>query len=179
METQVKHRIVGSLVLLSLAIIILPFWLDGAGLEEHQTQQTVPPMPAITQLVEIETVDPSNTQVIALSPIEKAVEPVKLEPVKTQVKKVEAKTPSLLDEQGLPIGWVVQLGSFGNKSNALRLRKKLIKANFPAYMVPKGEDFRILVGPEIDRVKAEALQQELKKKFKMTGFVMNYEINKP
>jgi cell division septation protein DedD len=35
------------------------------------------------------------------------------------------------------------------------------------------------VGPEIDRVKAEALQQELKKKFKMTGFVMNYEINKP
>ncbi len=50
MEATVKHRIVGSLMLLSLAAIILPFWLDGAGLEQYQSTQQQPPMPEVEVL---------------------------------------------------------------------------------------------------------------------------------
>lgn len=44
-----KHRIVGSLILLSLAVIILPFWLDGVGLQEYKTMQQ-PLIPKASEL---------------------------------------------------------------------------------------------------------------------------------
>jgi DedD protein len=85
----------------------------------------------------------------------------------------------VINQQGLPDGWVVQLGNFGNRSNAKRLKDKLIKAGFAAYMVPNGTLFKVLVGPELNRSKAEALQKQLKNKFKMAGMVTLYEVEKP
>ena len=85
----------------------------------------------------------------------------------------------VLNAQGLPEGWVVQLGNFGNRANAARLRDKVIKAGFAGYMVPNGDLFKVLVGPELTRPKAEALQEKLKSKFKMAGMVTLYEIEKP
>jgi len=179
----VKHRIVGSLMLLSLAAIILPFWLDGAGrIEEYKPTQQQPTMPKAEMLNEvdvmvnvIENVDPSDLKVIELSPIiivEESLED-------TQRAKKAKLNDGLLNSQGLPNGWVVQLGNFGNQSNATRLKDKVIKAGFAAYMVPNGELFKVLVGPELDRSKAETLQKQLKSKFKMTGMVTLYEVEKP
>lgn len=86
---------------------------------------------------------------------------------------------SLLNQQGLPNAWVVQLGNFGNRSNAIRLKEKVVKAGFTAYMVPKDGFFRVLVGPELNRSKAEALQQKLKNTFNVTGRVILYEVGQP
>ena len=55
-----KHRIVGSLMLLSLAAIILPFWLDGAGLEQYQSTQQQPPMPEVEVLGVTESLGVAN-----------------------------------------------------------------------------------------------------------------------
>ena len=176
MEAQVKHRVVGSLVLISLAVIILPFWLDGAGLQEHQNQTVVTPEPPVIELAEIETVDPSDTNVIELSPIETVVEPIDSPQVEVVAKP---SNNSLLNVEGLPNGWLVQLGSFGNEGNATRLTEKLIKAGFNTHMVPKANVYKVLVGPELDRSEAQALQVKLKSQFKMTGIVIRYEINKP
>jgi DedD protein len=189
-EATVKYRIVGSLILLSLAVIILPFWLDGAGLKEYQSTQQQPAMPevfdvnadaSLDAVNAMENVDPSDQTVIELSP----ALAVEQSPAQTQkTKQTEKKTVlttnvGLLNQQGLPNGWVVQLGTFGNKSNAIRLKGKVIKAGFAAYIVPNDTLFKVLVGPELTRIKAETLQQQLKKKFKMTGMVTLYEIEKP
>jgi DedD protein len=193
-EATVKHRIVGSLILLSVAVIILPFWLDGAGLEEYQatkpfTQQSTkqqPAMPEAGEFIVIESlggvngmdsVDPSDKQVIEISPILVVNQPVATAPVKNKVQL--EPSDSLLNQQGLPNGWVVQLGNFGNRSNAIRLKDKAIKAGFAAYMVPNGTLFKVLVGPELNRLKAEALQKKLQGQFKMTGMVTLYEVEKP
>jgi len=179
----VKHRIVGSLMLLSLAVIILPFWLDGAGrIEDYQSIQQQPAMPEADVMVNvIENVDPSDLKVIELSPIISVEESPEDTQSSTQsVKKAKPEqNDGLLNPQGLPNGWVVQLGNFGNKSNATRLKDKVIKAGFAAYMVPNGALFKVLVGPELNRSKAEALQKQLKNKFKMTGMVTLYEVEKP
>ena len=55
----------------------------------------------------------------------------------------------------------------------------MIKAGFAGYMVPNGDLFKVLVGPELTRIKAEVLQEKLKSKFKMAGMVTLYEIEKP
>jgi DedD protein len=189
-EATVKHRIVGSLILLSVAVIILPFWLDGAGLEEYQaTKQSTkqqPAMPEAGELIVIESlsgvnamesIDPSDQQVIEISPILVLNEPLTTTPVKNMVQL--EPSDKLLNQQGLPNGWVVQLGTFGNRSNAIRLKDKVIKAGFAAYMVPNGTLFKVLVGPELNRLKTEALQKKLQSQFDMTGMVTLYEIEKP
>jgi len=163
-----KHRIIGSLMFLSLAVIILPFWLDGAGLEEYKQTTPIPEMPQPSELVVIESIDPADPAIIELSPI--------ITPAISSTP--EQPTSELLKPNGLPNGWIVQLGSFGKKDNALRLTDKLIKAGFAAYMVPNDTVFRVLVGPELDRSRAEKLQQQLKIQFKMSGIVMHYDINK-
>jgi DedD protein len=190
-EATVKYRIIGSLILLSLAVIILPFWLDGAGLKDYQSsQQQQPAMPEVFDvnaaqsldgINATENIDPSDQAMIELSPALISVESSTQTNNPTQVDKTEALNPSggLLNQQGLPNGWVVQLGTFGNQSNAIRLKGKLIKAGFAAYIVPNDSLFKVLVGPELSRIKAETLQQQLKIKFKMTGMVTLYEVVKP
>ncbi len=209
MEATVKHRIVGSLMLLSLAVIILPFFLDGAGIESYQATQKQPQVPAnvfestdgaLATGVDL-TLDPSDTQVIELSPIAltKDSSPAAanvVKPTAAQTDQVKTATPavkpaskvvkakatqddSLLNPQGLPNGWAVQLGSFGNQSNAVRLKDKLIKAGFAAYIIPKDTLFKVLVGPELSRAKAEALKKQLDAKFQMNSLVILYEVIKP
>jgi|TARA_B110000971_G_scaffold188109_1_gene197678 DedD protein len=188
-EATVKHRIVGSLILLSLAVIILPFWLDGVGLQEYKTMQQ-PLIPKASELSldvasvavnRIKKLDPSDSEILQLSPIPATDKP----PIKSKQTQQAVKQAKLdpnngvLNAQGLPEGWVVQLGNFGNRANAARLRDKVIKAGFAGYMVPNGDLFKVLVGPELTRPKAEALQEKLKSKFKMAGMVTLYEIEKP
>jgi hypothetical protein len=86
---------------------------------------------------------------------------------------------SLLNQQGLPNAWVVQLGNFGNRSNAIRLKEKVVKAGFTAYMIPKDDLFKVVVGPELNRSKAKDLQQKLKNTFNVTGRVILYEVEQP
>ena len=203
MEATVKHRIVGSLMLLSLAVIILPFWLDGAGLEDYQTTQKPPAMASSTfELIDATpgtgidlTVNPSDMQVLELSPISltkdssTVVETI-VQPKAAKAAKPKAPAPSvaktkpkqddsLLNAQGLPNGWAVQLGSFGNQSNAIRLKDKVLKAGFSAYIIPNGKLFKVLVGPELNRSKAEALKKQIDTKFKMNSLVILYEVAKP
>ena len=184
-----KHRIVGSLILLSLAVIILPFWLDGAGLQEYKTMQQ-PLIPKASELSldvasvavnGIKKLDPSDSEILQLSPIPaKDKPPIKSKQTQQAVKQAKLDPNNgVLNAQGLPEGWVVQLGNFGNRANAARLRDKVIKAGFAGYMVPNGDLFKVLVGPELTRPKAETLQEKLKSKFKMAGMVTQYEIEKP
>jgi len=86
---------------------------------------------------------------------------------------------SVLNQQGLPTAWVVNLGNFGNRSNAIRLKEKVVKAGFTAYMVPKDDLFKVFVGPELNRSNAKALQQKLKSMFNVTGSVILYEVGQP
>lgn len=73
-------------------------------------------------------------------------------------------------------GWVVQVGSFSEQSKAFGLRDKLRKSKFSAYVErfsngSKQTMYRVRVGPEIDRAKAEAVQKRLHDEYKLSGFV--------
>ncbi len=185
METSVKHRVVGSLMLVSLAVIILPFFLGGEGIQAYQASQKAPPIPVQDDREAlslnnddffIDSIDPSDTQVIELSPV---IEPVLDEASTVSKTDGSESTQGLLNSQGLPNGWVVQLGSFGNQANAIRLKDKVIKAGYPGYIIPAQGLFKVMVGPEINRAKAETLQKDLKAQFKLQGMVTLYDIARP
>ena len=74
--------------------------------------------------------------------------------------------------------WVVQLGSFSNAINALRLRDKLRAKGFRAFVeavqINDKQNTRVYVGPEIGQVKAKAVRKSLEKDFKLKGLVVKY-----
>ena len=74
--------------------------------------------------------------------------------------------------------WAVQVGSFSTLDNAERLRDQLRAQGFRAFVdvarTSKGETYRVRVGPELDRKRAKAVREELRKKMKLKGIVLRH-----
>ncbi len=75
--------------------------------------------------------------------------------------------------------WIIQVGSFSNKKNAIKLQNKLRNKKFHAFVEAvktKSElSYRVRVGPEVKKVMAEKIQKQLKIDLKITGIVMKYK----
>lgn len=73
---------------------------------------------------------------------------------------------------GLPTGWTVRLGVFGNLANADKLRACLIASGFQAYSRQQqsetGTLTRVFVGPVATRAEATTLGNQLKGKCDLT-----------
>jgi DedD protein len=83
---------------------------------------------------------------------------------------------------GLPAGWTVRLGVFGNLANADKLRACLIASGFQAYSRQQQGDTgtltRVFVGPVATRAEATALGNQLKGKCDLTenGIPVQYTL---
>lgn len=90
----------------------------------------------------------------------------------TTSHKVEDKKPPIAT------AWVIQLGSFGDVQRAKLLVKQLRSQGYRSYTRPtllSGVTMsRVFVGPEVKRAKANSLQIELRKKFKIDGVIVSY-----
>lgn len=86
----------------------------------------------------------------------------------TLAKSTKADTP----------GWIVQVGSFRIKKNALTLNRNLMAMGYTSFIKPlngkNGMIYRVRVGPELSQAQAEILQGILDKKVKLKGLVMRY-----
>lgn len=85
-----------------------------------------------------------------------------------------------LDNQGLPEGFSVRLGSFGNASNASNLVTRLQDAGHRAYTrridSSQGMLTAVFVGPVVDRITATALLENLRQEFELNGMIVRYQI---
>lgn len=72
--------------------------------------------------------------------------------------------------------WAIQVGSFSERKNAFSLRNKLRNKRFTAFVdavkTPKGNIYRVRVGPEVLRAQAEKTQKRLIKELKISGLVI-------
>ncbi len=176
MATLMRHKIIGSLVWLGLAIIVLPFVLNGDGLKDLAKAPTQIEMPAPLDVapIEIETVDLGKP--IALAPVADNNDTVKSELSTPKPKTTPSNKPSL-DAQGLPNSWVVQLASFKSKDKAEKLLQNLLKAKFAAYAQEYNDYYRVLVGPVNTRSEADTLKGKLQQDYKLSGIVVAYNLN--
>jgi len=73
-------------------------------------------------------------------------------------------------------GWAVQLGAFKSQEEANKLRDKIQKGGFSAFVdkIGKGTQplWRVRVGPELERTNAEKTRTTLKQKYQMEGIVV-------
>ncbi len=131
-------------------------------------------------------VQPEETAVEEIAATEQKVEPLPIPP--KPVAKPEqpdpepAKSEPAKPEPAKPAGplgnWVVQMGSFSNEQNALRLRDKLRKAGFVTQVEKVRVDakfhYRVRVGPYLERAEADLDQVKLEKQLNLKGRVLSY-----
>ncbi len=79
------------------------------------------------------------------------------------------------------MGWVVQLGSFSAKNNAIELRNKVKAAGFNGFVDvvtnSKGVQlYRLRIGPLMEKIDAEQTQTEIKQKLNLDGLIKTHEL---
>jgi len=86
-----------------------------------------------------------------------------------------------VNSKGAQVGvssWVVQLASFSESTRAVALRDKLAGQGYVVFIQSAGGDegtfSRVLVGPELDKARATALQQALLEHTGLKGRVVRY-----
>lgn len=201
MNQGAKQRIVGTVVLLALALIFLPIIFDGEGSYQTQVSSRIPETPIISILSEptqsrpvmvgnVETIEPEVATTVSL--IEEVAELVEepsvaiatAEPISdveiTESAPIFSREVLQLSDAGLPQGWVVRLGSFSDSENASNLVTRLQDAGYKAYsrvMRSSQESLTgVFVGPWLDRGQVNEYQQKLQEEFSLVGLVVRYEL---
>ncbi len=198
MDQARKQRLVGTVVLIALAVILIPMILDfsNTGIDPTKNLQA-PEAPDVNTMqvlpldVWSQKRDPQmDTQAVYVEPdIEKdsaettvvpvEVEPKQSTPVVEPVVDVEAVAQAKVDESMAGRAWVVQMVSVSKRQNALAFRQKLDTLGYTAYVSERKLEngsvlYRVRVGPELLRSKANELQKRLNKDLGIQGLVMRY-----
>jgi len=185
---------VGAIVLVALAVIFIPMLLSGhrdtAFLDANEV---VPEKPAELQnLTSMELQAPIappaareqvRTPVDEKTPRDKPGKGVREQTTKPQHKPAkpvpekpkQAKTKPL---KPAPLAWVVQLGSFSKRDNAMRLRDKVRGKGYAAFVEKLATSskvvYRVRVGPEIKRGEAEQIRKAILAKLNIKGLVVRH-----
>ena len=183
-ENKIKHRVVGGLVLLALAIIFIPMVLDFRKDYDQVINGTnIPPKPKDFRIETFELNEAPQVKVPTLSADESVKEKVDNHPLTQQKRAADAAAPppppierAATVKKSAPValsreGWTVQVGSFGSKANAQGLRDKIAKKGFSAFVdsvnVNGKLSHRVRVGPAVDKDKANSLKKKLQQDNKM------------
>jgi len=186
LNERLKQRLVGAVVLVSLAVIFIPMLLDGgerstmpmfgSNIPEKPDYQFEPleiplqPVPPIAEErpVLIDKPEPAP-EAEAPRPTSEAKAPPAAPNTQPQPSADTDKT----------VGWVVQVGSFSRSDNALALRDKLRSKGFTAFVervkTAEGTIYRVRIGPELKRESAERQLQRLQREMKLKGIVLGHE----
>jgi DedD protein len=193
-EITVKQRLAGAIVLIALGVIFIPMLLDGAGMKEKdRLELRMPPKPKYDFPRHIEELPlPESTEedvpvsdkpapagaTSDTSPVSEArpEKTVKVTPkIKEPVKQESEPAVPASRNPGLD-SYVIQVGSFGDRKNALLLRDKLRKSGFTAFVESAKAQGKVMtrvkVGPVVKREEAESLLKRLDKEMKLQGQII-------
>lgn len=166
MEQALKQRLIGAAVITALAAIFVPMLFDDPVDDKGAlvSELAIPEPPTSTFKSSITRLPGNAEQVLKLPP----PEPLVTEPTES-VPEEPVQTSAGQKKKGQQmVRWVIQVGSFSQKEKALDLRNKLRKQGFSAFnesivTEAKGKLYRVRVGPELDKKRAEAMQAKLEK----------------
>ena len=187
MEKALKERIIGAIVLVAVAVLVVPVFLDGPPADGEMISERVPlpgqgeqsnqtvvlerdrtdPVPA--QTVETpEREEPMATQPAPSTAIAEPTPEASQSETSPPQPEPERTTPSPVQPAGSATGmWAVQLGSFSSQENAEKLAADLRKQGFAAFLsqlsTASGQLHRVRVGPQKDREAADAMAARLQK----------------
>ncbi len=161
MDEQTRYRVTGSLFLLAIAVILFPMLFDGAGLASVQIEplevpRTVPDVPSRAGQA------PESDLLARADALSQTMDD---EGFQADAGGTRIGEPVLMEADDETRVWAVQVASFGEEENALKLRDELRSREFEAFISTVRQNDavlrRVAVGPLLDRSAADGLRDEL------------------
>lgn len=194
MDVKLKQRVIGAIVLTTLAIIVLPMILDGSSEEREKVVATVPEPPSIEleklrveevrrQMEVMEAESKARLPQHAADDVEESARSSDV----TQAAEAddvseteETGTAYELDSDKLPVGWALQVASFRDQEKAIDLRASLRESDYRTYIIraetSEGPTYRVLIGPMNQKQKLQAISDEIQSSFNLEGFIVRYRV---
>lgn len=182
MDDGLKQRLIGAVILLGIGVLFIPALFEPANQRQIDLAPQVPAAPDIQPLVLQKPesnqnigMPKSSAEMYRLIPSAQEDEP---DSDSRNAESVDDK-PVVLDEQGVPKAWVVQVSSYTSEQTAEAFLAKLRKAGYRAFSktleTSKGRVTRVYVGPKIKKKLAKQLQRELDKKYGLQTLLVRFE----
>ncbi|MDX1705864.1 SPOR domain-containing protein [Pseudidiomarina sp.] len=173
MASQLQNRLVGSVILIALAVIILPELLDGKQVQDQEAFETIPLQPQV-EVAEIpvktiaEDKELQHSDSVATDDIQVTADraPEVAADVSDEPRPPAAPVTGSLKQAG----WVIQMGVFRNQESVDQLIETLRQRGYRAYREQvsiNGENLtKLMVGPALTQ---EELEQQLEKLNELVG----------
>ena len=187
MTEELKKRLIGAAVLLSLAVIFIPMLIE----EDRPVDQRIyfsnipkapeaPPMHQFPAPDEIE----QRLQDVAFGDDDSSIQPDEgaevldlNSPEQQQSVAVKTNQTPAKTRVGLS-SWMVQVASFSSQDNANKVVSQLKEAGYDTFLesaqVKNLKVFRVRVGPEISKKNADRIAAEISSKFFLKPKVVKY-----
>lgn len=188
MERELQERVIGAVVLVAVAVLIVPVFLDGTADDVEIISENVslpgqnPEQPATqkvvlnrdrTEPVPVNSPAPAQARTVEAEPEQVVEAPPAASPTVSPTASPTA-SPAAIPQPVTPPAvtsatgmWAVQLGSFSQQENANRLAASLRDQGYAAFLsqseTAAGVLHRVRVGPQKDRGGAEAVAAQLGK----------------
>jgi DedD protein len=181
-----RHRIVGAIVLVALVVIFVPMILDERAPPDLKAgREALPRVDTGDTRVVVTPVPAPEVKPVESGVVHKAASPAESKPApatRPEEKPAETRKPEPVPEKLATTtagktgdGWMVQVGTFSNTQNALRLRDKLKSLGHSVHAdsvaVGGKKAMRLRVGPFADRAKADKAQAQIRKETGVAGVV--------
>lgn len=160
MDQELKQRLVGAVVITALAAIFVPMLFDDPVDETGKriNELEIPPLPERLEDGQSFNMPGSSEEVINL-------------PVRKQLKVATPESDQVPELKR----WYLQVGIFSQEGNALTLRNKLRQQGFATSISKvnseKGMLYKVKVGPELNKERAERVKSRLEKMTDIKSFV--------
>ena len=200
MAAALKNRLVGTVILVAVAVIILPDMLDGKKSSNGDMFVNVPAAPAKKPIVNPEPFPDERVVASAQRPVEIVNEKPVDEPGSPVESVPEASSDSTAQVNNSPNddlarqtvveapeeseqnnSWVIQLGSFRHQKNVKQLLDKLENAGYRAFSRPietsSGPLTKVFVGPNLNKRELDGAISHLQELTGLRGKVTRFSVN--
>lgn len=185
MASQLQNRLVGTVILVALAVIILPDLLDGKKQQQQQDYETIPlqPQTEVTrqqaQMPDTERVQEPESRQLNLAITAEAAPEVSAEDAQAFAGNAEPREAQTQDAEVDKEAWVIQLGVFRNADSVERLVQRLQQEGYKAYAEKVTTDTgvltKLMVGPSSAKSSLEQELVQLNEMTKLQGKVLQYQ----
>ncbi len=196
-----KHRVVGAIILVALAVILVPLILHDrappaptqptAEMPAPDTRLVVTPLtpvplpenaPAPTTIKTIPSLAAPATPAAGNQPAaatrETDTEGASASIGDTPLPSKAPTKPSSPTTTAVGKGWIVQVGAFSHTDNAARLKESLVRHGYAPALdkisLNKGQGVRVRVGPYTSEADARAAQARIQRELDIKGVVRAY-----
>ena len=195
MASGFQNRLIGTVIVVALAVIFLPDFLDGKKESGQTSFDSVPASPAKKPIVNPEPFPSERVASAAERPMEivnetalddkaksdNTPEPTTQTEPATEQDSLASQTVVESPAAGADdAGWVIQLGSFRHQKNVRQLLTKLENAGYRAFSrqirTNSGPLTKVFVGPDLDKAKLESALSHLKEVTGLKGQVTEFKV---